>query len=312
MLAVVETVTNGANDALHWFLGAPLFILITLAVAGLLHLLVGRAIKRGIRRAATAVPRERLGAARRAARTAELTNILMGQRREQRAEAIGQLLRSSATIGIWGIAAMLALPKAGVDVGPILASAGVLGVALGFGAQTLVKDYLAGIFLIIEDQFGVGDVVDLGEAIGTVEEVTLRTTRLRDLSGVVWYVRNGEIVRVANRSQGWTMAVVDVPVAYDEDLDRIRRIVEEVADAMDDDPSFDEELLGRPEFGGVESVSGDAMFIKIFAKAAPDKQQALARRVREHIKLAFDKEGVRVPVLIRPYPTTHQPPTPHS
>ncbi|MEY3277696.1 MAG: hypothetical protein RLZZ426_182, partial [Actinomycetota bacterium] len=192
---------------------------------------------------------------------------------------------------------------------PLLASAGVVGVALGFGAQTLVKDYLAGIFLIIEDQYGIGDVVDVGDAIGTVEEVTLRTTRLRDLSGVVWYVRNGEIVRVANRSQGWTMAVVDVPVAYDEDLDRIRTIIEAIADDMDADPAYDDVLLGRPEFGGVESVSGDAVFIKIFAKAAPEQQTTLAREIRERVKNAFDKAGVRVPVLVRPYPTPGMPPS---
>lgn len=234
----------------------------------------------------------------------------MGERREQRAEAIGQLLKSAAQIMVWGTAALLVLTRLGVDVGPLLASAGVVGVALGFGAQTLVKDYLAGIFLIIEDQFGVGDLVDLGVAVGTVEEVTLRVTRLRDLSGVVWYIRNGEIIRVANRSQGWTMAAVEIPVAYDEDLDRIRNIVEQIASDMDEDPTYDDMLLGRPEFAGIESVSGEAVFIKVIAKVAPQQQITLARALRERIKNAFDTAGVRVPVLTRPYPTPGTPPTP--
>jgi small-conductance mechanosensitive channel len=305
-LAVTET----ASDFATWFRGAPLYVLIVLGSAFILHFTVSRTIQRTVRRAAKAAQRERLGAQKRAARTAELTDILMGERREQRAEAIGQLLKSGFSLLVWGTSALLVLTRLGVDIGPLLASAGVVGVALGFGAQTLVKDYLSGIFLIIEDQFGVGDVVDVGEVIGTVEEITLRTTRLRDMSGVVWYVRNGEIIRVANRSQGWTIASVEIPVAYDEDLNRIRDIIENIANDMDEDPAYDDMLLGRPEFAGVESVSGDAMFLKVIAKSAPEKQIPLAREIRERVKLAFDRAGVRVPILARPYPTqgTQQPP----
>jgi small-conductance mechanosensitive channel len=311
-MATAVAIKNTTSEFVTWFTGAPLYILITIVVAALTSAFLSRLIRRAVRRAASVAQRERLGAAKRAARTLELTDIMMGERREQRAEAIGQLLRSAMNVGIWGTAALLIFSRLGVDIAPLLASAGVVGVALGFGAQALVKDYLAGIFLIIEDQYGIGDVVDLGDAIGTVEEVTLRTTRLRDMSGVVWYIRNGEIVRVANRSQGWTMAVVDVPVAYDENLDNIRAIIEKIADDMDSDPTYDDILLGRPEFGGVESVSGDAVFIKVFAKAAPQQQIFLAREIRERIKLAFDRAGVRVPVLVRPYPTPGMPPQPRN
>ena len=145
--------------------------------------------------------------------------------------------------------------------------------------------------MILEDQYGVGDMVDVGPVVGTVEEVTLRITRLRDMSGVVWYVRNGEILRVANRSQGWTMASIDIPVAYDEDLEKVRSIIEAVAVDMDDDPAYDDMLLGRPEWAGVEQVSGDAVFIRIFAKTAPEQQAPLARELRERIKVAFDRAG---------------------
>jgi small conductance mechanosensitive channel len=290
------------EEVLDWFLGAPLYIALVLLGAWLIQQFILRGIAKALRRAASRASRERLGAAKRAARTAELTDIMMSERKEQRAEAIGQLLKNAGQLLVWGTAVLAIFTRLGVDIAPLLASAGVVGVALGFGAQALVKDYLSGIFLIIEDQFGVGDVVDVGDVVGTVEEITLRTTRIRDMSGVVWYIRNGEIIRVANRSQGWTMAVVDVPVAYDEDLDRIRAIIEAIADDMDDDPAYDDVLLGRPEFGGVESVSGDAVFIKVFAKAAPEKQVLLARQIRERIKIAFDRAGVRVPVLLRTYP----------
>jgi small-conductance mechanosensitive channel len=309
-LIAAKSILSSSAAFLEWFLGAPLYVTLVLLSAFIANAVITRGIKRGVRKAAKSAQKERLGNTRKNARTHELTDILMGERREQRAEAIGQLLKSSAQIMIWGTTSLLVLTRLGVDVGPLLASAGVVGVALGFGAQTLVKDYLAGIFLIIEDQFGVGDMVDLGVAIGTVEEVSLRVTRLRDLSGVVWYIRNGEIIRVANRSQGWTMASVEIPVAYDEDIDRIRNIVEQIASDMDEDPTYDEMLLGRPEFVGIESVSGEAVFIKVIAKVAPQQQMTLARALRERIKNAFDAAGVRVPVLTRPYPTPGTPPTP--
>ena len=202
------------------------------------------------------------------------------------------------------------LPLLGIDIAPLLASAGVIGVALGFGAQTLVKDYLSGIFMIIEDQYGVGDVVDVGPVIGTVEEVALRFTRLRDMSGVVWYVRNGEILRVANRSQGWTLAIVDIPIAYNENIDRVREIVDQVAVDMDEDPNYDELLLGKPTFAGVESVSGEAVVIRITAKAAPEQQVNVARTIRERMKLAFDRAGIVVPVLVRQLPNVQGPGNP--
>lgn len=274
-------------------------LLLVIIVSVVLWWLLVRVIRRVTDNAKSRLKQERPGQARGAEHTAELTDVLMSARREQRAEALGQLLRSVTTFTIVAIASLMVLAMLGVDLTPLLASAGVVGVALGFGAQTLVKDFLSGIFLVLEDQFGIGDFVDLGPATGTVEEVTLRVTRIRDMSGVVWYVRNGEILRVANRSQGWTMAVVDVPIAYNEDLDRVRRIVEQVGAAMDADSSYDGVFFGTPTYAGVESVSGDAVFVRVTAKAAPDQQMNAARALREQLKLAFDQAGIRVPVLQR-------------
>ena len=297
------------ESARDWIIGVPLQFVSIFVVALIAQIVLLWTIRRIVRRTTERARRERLEDSRRTMRTAELSDVLLNQRTEQRAAAIGSLLTSVVSISVWVIALLTALPLLGIDIAPLLASAGVIGVALGFGAQTLVKDYLSGIFLIIEDQFGVGDVVDLGPAIGTVEEVALRYTRLRDLSGIVWYVRNGEILRVANKSQGWTLAVVDIPVAYNADLDKVRDIIENVAIDMDEDPTYDDMLLGKPMFAGVESMSGDAVFLRVTAKAVPEQQVPLARAIRELLKLAFDRAGIVIPVLVRPLPNMPTGPT---
>ena len=293
---------NWYDAPVEWVLGTPLQVIIILVAAVITQIVLVRVIHKIVKRTSDRARIERLEQTRKYTRTAELSEMLMTQRTEQRAAAIGTLLTSSVSLIVWTVAALMALEALGVNVAPLLASAGVVGVALGFGAQTMVKDYLSGIFLIIEDQFGVGDVVDLGPVIGTVEEVALRYTRLRDMSGVVWYVRNGEILRVANRSQGWTLASVDIPVAYNEDLDRVRDLIESVALDMDEDPTYDDMLLGKPTFAGDESVSGEAMVVRVTAKAVPEKQIILARTIRERIKLAFDRAGIVVPIMLRPLP----------
>ncbi len=287
-----------------WLLDKPVQVILILGIALIAQIAMVWGIRRVVHRTAERARRERLEQSRKITRTAELSEVLLTQRTEQRAAAIGSLLTSAVSLTVWTIAILMILPVLGVNIAPLLASAGVIGVALGFGAQTLVKDYLSGIFIILEDQYGVGDVVDLGPVIGTVEEVTLRYTRLRDLSGVVWYVRNGEILRVANRSQGWTLAIVDIPVAYDADLDRVRDLINAVGIDMDEDPTYDSMLLSAPNFAGVEAVTGEAVLVRITAKAVPQQQVPLARIIRERIKLAFDRAGIVVPVMIRPLPGT--------
>ncbi len=293
------------TETLSGYLGAvPVQIILIFVIAIILNtavkISISRFVKGAIKRTNDKAPQYK----RNADNTVELSAMVMQQRTVQRVKAIGQLFSSASALIIWTVAIMSVLSILGFNVGPLLASAGVAGVALGFGAQTLIKDFLAGIFIILEDQYGVGDVVDLGPAIGTVEEVDLRVTRLRDMGGVVWYVRNGEILRVANRSQGWTVATVDVPVAYDEDLEKVRVVIDRVGKEMLDDPAFAGMLLGAPQYAGVEQVAGDAIFVRIVAKTAPDQPTQTAREIREKIKGAFDKAGIRVPVLARPFPTS--------
>ena len=306
--AAGTTSTPWYSVVLAWMATNLLAIVLIIVISLLVWWLLLRVITRVTQNAKDRLREERPGQARAAEHTQELTAVLMSARREQRAEALGQLLKSIATFTVLSIGLLLILAQIGVNLGPLIASAGVIGVALGFGAQTMVKDFLSGVFLVLEDQFGVGDFVDLGPATGTVEEVTLRITRVRDMSGVVWYVRNGEILRVANQSQGWTLASVDIPIAYDESLDVVREAIQAVAEDMYADPQYDEMLLGKPSFAGVESVSGDAMFIRVLAKAAPEKQIPLTRAIRVRIKEEFDRRGVRVPVVARPFPPGSQPP----
>ncbi len=283
---------------LDYVVGVPLRVAIIIVCAVVFWALTVRAVNRVTRRLVVKAESDRLALQRQTRHTSDLAAAVMNQRRRARAEAIAALLRSAITFVIATITILLVLAQFEIDLTPLLASAGIVGVALSFGAQSLVKDYLSGIFIILEDQYGVGDLVDVGEAIGHVEDVTLRVTRLRDLTGIVWYVRNGEILRVANKSQGWTIAIVDIPVMYDEDLGRVRDVVERVADDMDADATFDGKLLGRLAYGGVESVSGEAVYVRMTAKVKPEEQVPTTRAIRERVKAAFDAAGIQVPVLL--------------
>jgi small-conductance mechanosensitive channel len=217
-------------------------------------------------------------------------------RRTQRSEAIGSVLRSFASIVVLGIAVVLVLGELGINLAPIVASAGVVGIALGFGAQNLIKDFIAGIGIILEDQYGVGDVVDLGEANGTVEGVGLRITRLRDVNGVVWYVRNGEIMRVGNKSQGFAQVVIDMPVAHDTDLERCRTVMQEVADAMYAEEEWAAVLLAEPESLGVEQITAEGVFLRLVVRATNADQWRVGRALRMRLKERFVAEGFRTPL----------------
>jgi moderate conductance mechanosensitive channel len=213
----------------------------------------------------------------------------------QRAETIGALLGSIASFAIWGIAAIMVLGELGVELGPLLAGAGIVGVAVGFGAQNLVRDFLSGIFMLIEDQYGVGDVIDAGPAIGTVEGVSLRTTRLRDIEGNVWHIPNGFIDRVANKSQDWSRALLDVPVAYGTDTDKAAGVIQGVADALWRDEAWSRDILAEPEVWGVEAFGADALVIRLVVKTKPSSQWKVGRELRARIKRAFDAEGIEIP-----------------
>ena len=295
-----ETAKDNTNRTIDWLLQTPLQIAGIIVGALVIRWLVHRAIARAVTRAANAAKRTD-DAPRRTARVlASATGAFVTERRGQRAETVGSVLRSVASFVIFGMAFVTILDKLGIPIAPLLASAGVAGVALGFGAQSLVRDFLSGIFMILEDQYGVGDMIDAGEAVGTVEDMSLRVTKLRDGSGVVWYVRNGEILRVGNHSQGWSTAVVDVAVAYNEDIPRVQTVIREVADAMVEDETWNEKFVDNPVVAGVESVTSNSVTIRVVVKCTVNEHFGVQRELRERIKAAFDRANIRVPVPIYP------------
>ncbi len=288
---VATRLTDWVQEGAPQWGAALLRIALVVVVALVLRSLVHRAIRRVVLRAIAtpAIPetlRQRL---------VDQAPAIAAERRRQRSETVGSVLRSVATIAIFGVAATTVLGELGVDLGPILASAGILGVAIGFGAQNLVKDFLSGIFMILEDQYGVGDAIDVGEATGVVEAVGLRTTRLRSVDGTVWHVRNGEILRVGNMSQGWSRALLDISVAYDTDVEKATACIKRVADEVWHGEAVGASILEAPEVWGVENLGVDGMALRLVVKTVPLEQWNVARELRRRIKEAFAEEGIEIP-----------------
>jgi small conductance mechanosensitive channel len=221
-----------------------------------------------------------------------------------RAETLGHVLRSIASFAVWSIAGITILGELGINLGPLIAGAGIAGIALGFGAQSLVKDFLAGIFIIVEDQYGVGDIIDVGEVSGTlvsgtVESVSLRSTRLRSVNGTVWHVPNGTIMRVGNMSQQWARALLDVSVAYGSDLELAQTEIKRVADELWQDPAWAGQVLEEPEVWGVEDLGPDGVTIRLVVKTQPAEQFKVLRELRVRLKQAMDAAGIEIPTAQR-------------
>lgn len=286
------------GQAYKWFIATPGAIVLIIVVGLAFRWFVCRAIDRLVSRASkSAMPG--VIANTRAGEFLSDRKPVQNARRQQRAETMGSLLKSIATGVIFAVVAVTVLAKLSINIAPIIASAGIVGIALGFGAQNLVKDFLSGVFMILEDQYGVGDSVDLGEANGTVEAVGLRVTRLRDVNGTVWYVRNGEIARVGNQSQNWARTVLDITVGYEADLTQVQQILQDEATAMYKDEQFAGVIIEPPEVWGVERFDKDGAVVRVVLKTAPLQQWLVARAMRQRIKSRFDEAGIRIPTTFR-------------
>jgi moderate conductance mechanosensitive channel len=264
--------------AADWLVAKPFKIVLILLLGYVLNRLAQRLVSRFVLRVAD--------------ESSLLATGPLGERARQRTETLGVVMRSmlKAVLGI--IVALLILGEIGIQLGPLLAGAGIVGVAIGFGSQTLVRDFLSGMFMLIEDQFGVGDIIDVGEATGTVEGVSLRTTRLRAVDGTVWHVPNGEIRRVGNKSQDWSRALLDVEVAYDSDIGVVSDIIKRIGDEVRGDPVFGASILDEPEVWGVEYVGNGRVQIRTVVRTRPSDQWRVMREMRQRIKQAFDEAGV--------------------
>ncbi|MFB7456440.1 mechanosensitive ion channel family protein [Streptomyces sp. NPDC056188] len=284
-----ETATNAAGWVeQNWstWLAIGLKILLILVIAAVLRGVVRRTITKIIdrmARTAQAVDGTALGGL-----------LVNAERRRQRSQAIGSVLRSVTSFLILGTAALMVLSAFEINLAPLLASAGVAGVAIGFGARNLVTDFLSGVFMILEDQYGVGDSIDAGVAAGEVIEVGLRVTKLRGANGEIWYVRNGEIKRIGNLSQGWATAGVDVTVKADEDLDKVKATLDEVAERMSKEEPWNELLWSPIEVLGLDSVLIDSMVVRVTAKTMPGKSVTVERELRWRVKRAFDAAHIRI------------------
>ncbi|HRA75131.1 MAG TPA: mechanosensitive ion channel family protein [Propionicimonas sp.] len=275
-------------------------IAIVLAVALVTRFLAVRTIRGLTARALTKARQRREGTSTRADQILAAATFANGERYEQRTATMGSLLTSLTTATVFVIAVLTILAIVDVPLAPLLTSAGVGGVALAFGAQSLVKDFISGIFMILEDQYGVGDFIDVGEITGTVEEVGLRVTRLRDATGQVWYVRNGEITRVGNLSQGWSTAIADVPIAPDEDPVKAIAVLEQVATDLEADPSYADLLLDRPTVVVVNAVTPTSILIRVTARTAPNRHWPVQRTLLERSVGALTAAGVHAAVVV-PY-----------
>nr|WTB31278.1 mechanosensitive ion channel family protein [Streptomyces sp. NBC_00830] len=289
----LDEAAKQAGDAAGWveenwstWLNTGLRILLIAAIAIVLRIAIRRALSKLI---------ERMNRSAQAVEGTALGGLLVNaERRRQRSEAIGSVLRSVASFLILGTAGLMILGAFQIDLAPLLASAGVAGVALGFGARNLVTDFLSGVFMILEDQYGVGDTIDAGVASGEVIEVGLRVTKLRGDDGEIWYVRNGEVKRIGNLSQGWSTAGLDVQVRPTEDLDRVRTVITEAAATMAKEDPWNERLWGPVEILGLDSVLLDSMTVRVTAKTMPGKSLGVERELRWRIKGAFDEAGIRI------------------
>ncbi|MFD7918278.1 mechanosensitive ion channel family protein [Streptomyces sp. NPDC059740] len=289
--APFDDATARANDAAGWiqanwsaWLGAGLRIVLIIVIAVVLRNLVRRTITKLISRM-----NRNAGSPHGTALGGLLVNA---ERRRQRSEAIGSVLRSVASFVILGTAALTVLSVLNINLAPLLASAGVAGVAIGFGARNLVTDFLSGVFMILEDQYGVGDEIDAGVATGTVIEVGLRVTKLRGPNGAIWYVRNGEVKRIGNLSQGWSTAEVDVHVRADQDLEGARGVLVSVGEEMSKSEPWNEQLWEPVEVLGLSDANLDTVTISLTGKTMPGRAPAVERELRWRAKKALDAAGI--------------------
>lgn len=225
-----------------------------------------------------------------------LTAVRVVQRTRTLGNVFGNLITAIIVMVAFLVIINITVPNV---TGAFALITAAVGAGLGFGAQSLIKDILNGLFMVAEDQFGVGDIIDVGEASGVVESVGIRVTSIRSVDGTLWWVRNGEILRVGNMSQGWARAVIDLPVPYDADLDEVTATVLGTATAMSESGEWRRKIMAKPEIWGVESISAEATVLRLVVKTRPSEQWGVARELRARLKSALDATGVSIPSLKR-------------
>jgi len=218
-----------------------------------------------------------------------------GQAQEKRAKTLEGVLGSALSMIIWIMAGLMIISEFGVNIGPLLAIAGVVGIALGFGGQYLIRDLIAGLFIILEDQYRVGDVACVADTCGLVEDINLRRTILRDLDGIVHHIPNGEVKKASNLSKQFSRVNLNIGIAYNSNLEKVIKVVNKVGQELAKDPQWEKDILKPPQCLGVDDFADSAIIIKILGDTKPLRQWDVTRELRKKLKIAFDKEGIEIP-----------------
>ncbi|WP_293770990.1 mechanosensitive ion channel family protein [uncultured Corynebacterium sp.] len=297
-----------SDTAQAWLVDRPIHVAIVLLVAFVAHWalrhLINRVANQAIKQGLSRVPLPQLGSRssrshrqlKNAAAQVEALERAHEDRRVSRIKTLAGVSRSAAGIIVWVWAAITILSEIGVDVTPLIASAGVIGVALGFGAQSLVKDFLSGVFMLLEDQYGIGDTVDLGNGVvGEVEDITLRITTVRDIDGALWYVRNGEILQVANHSDDFAVARIDIPLSLSNDVAAARQVISDSVNAVADSDEVGGLLLDRPNVQGITAMETDHATFRVTIKTLPGSQWAVQRAVQAHVWADMQAHDIETP-----------------
>lgn len=283
-----------ANRA--WLIETPVRIACYVVAALVIRWLLFRVIDRATRPRSRTTPDERSGMIKALRDKTNRTAPRVVARRAQRAKTIGSVLKSTVSVVVVVWLALSILSELDVNIAPFIASAGIIGLAIGFGAQHLVADFVSGVFMMMEDQYGVGDIADFGDVVGEIESVGLRITTVRDMDGTLWYIRNGEIERVGNMSQDFAVARVEVPVATDVDLDRAQDVALAAAVDAAAEGAVVKNVRGEPEMLGVQEVTPSHAELRLTVKTEPGAQWSVQRHLRSRILRAFDTEGIRLPL----------------
>lgn len=272
----------------------PLRVLSILLLAFVAWVILQFVIRRTVRGIVSGVKKKSGAADTQAIQASPLAAV----RTVQRTRTLGGVLSSAITTIIVIVTAVILMTYLAPDAaGALSLITAALGAGLGFGAQNIVKDVLNGIFMVIEDQLGVGDVVDLGPATGVVEAVGIRITDIRDVNGTLWHVRNGEIVRVGNLSQGWARAIIDLAVPYEADIDEVEALILETAVELQQEPKWKRLIMEKPEVWGIESISAEAIVVRLVVKTRTSAKDDVARELRARLKRTLDDAGIRLPAL---------------
>lgn len=297
----VEVYERTESDLLanlaEWVIDRPLRVILVVILAVIVTRIARRSIGKLSDRIIATPHDPRFAQFRRRSANKPEEALALAKRAPARAEAIEAVLKSTVSVVVWTLAILLILGELNINLAPLIAGAGIAGIALGFGAQSMVKDFLAGLFILVEDQYGVGDVIEVGEVIGTVEGISLRSTRVRDVEGTVWHIANGETTHIGNHSQLWSNCVIDVDVAYDTDVRKAMTVLDEVADSMWRESTGGESgvIIADPIVQGVQALGESAVTLRLVVKTDPVSQWQVQRELRLRIKEAFDENDITIP-----------------